>query len=80
MWASGLSAPAAWFFTATMDRCSFLVPNSYMWRRAIIANSEAKVDPTFISPEQSPASARIWLTRAVGWEVIFSTPTTSTRS
>ena len=32
------------------------------------------------SPAQSPASAKIWLTRAVDCEVIFSTPTTITMS
>src|SRR5690348_2330213 len=51
-----------------------------MWRRAIMANSEGNVEPALISPEQSPAEARISVTRAVGWEVIFSTPTTSTQS
>ena len=45
-----------------------------------MAKREAKVEPAFISPEQSPASARIWLTRAVGCEVIFSTPATMTMS
>ena len=80
MCASGFSAPLAWFLTATAARCSRVVPYSCMWRRAIIANSEAKVLPAFISPEQSPAEARISLTLGVGWEVIFSTPTTSTVS
>ena len=51
-----------------------------MCRFAIIANSEAKVEPARISPSESPASARISLTRGVASEVIFSTPTTITTS
>jgi hypothetical protein len=51
-----------------------------MWRRAIIANSAAKVPPALISPARSPAPARISDTRGVDWEVIFSTPVTSTTS
>ena len=57
--ASGFNAPLAWFFTATAARCSRVVPNWYMWRRAIIANREANVEPALISPAQSPAPARI---------------------
>jgi myo-inositol 2-dehydrogenase/D-chiro-inositol 1-dehydrogenase len=45
MCASGFKAPLAWFLTATAAKCSRLVPNSYMWRRAIMANREAKVEP-----------------------------------
>src|SRR5260370_35846164 len=51
-----------------------------MWRRAIIAKRDGKVEPALISPEQSPAPARISVTRAVGCDVIFSTPATSTQS
>ena len=80
MCASKFSAPLEWFFTATAARCSRRVPKSCMWRRAIMANSEAKVFPARISPPQSPAPARISLTRGVGCEVIFSTPTTITTS
>ena len=80
MCASGFSAPLAWFFTATAARCSRFVPNWCMCRRAIMANSEANVEPALISPEQSPACARISVTRGVGCEVIFSTPATSTMS
>src|SRR5579863_4307578 len=45
-----------------------------------MANSDGNVEPALISPEQSPAPARISETRAVGWEVIFSTPATKTQS
>ena len=50
--ASGFSAPFSWFFTATADRCSRVVPKSCMWRRAIIANSDGNVEParTSVAP------------------------------
>ncbi len=78
--ASGFSAPFSWFFTATAERCARVVPKSCMWRRAIMANREGKVEPALTSVAQSPAPARISVTRAVGWQVIFSTPTTITMS
>ena len=45
-----------------------------------MANSEGNVEPARISPLQSPAEARISVTLGVGCEVIFSTPSTITRS
>ncbi len=78
--ASGFSAPFSWFFTATAARCSRVVPNSCMCRRAIMANSDGNVEPTLHLARASPAPARISVTRGVGCEVIFSTPTTITTS
>ncbi len=45
-----------------------------------MANSEGNVDPALTSVAQSPAPARISVTRGVGWLVIFSTPATITTS
>ena len=79
-WASGFCAPLAWFFTATRERSSLVVPYSAMWALAIWAYTPANVVPErrshSVSPE-TPSHHFVWSPLV---SVITSYPPARTRS
>ena len=78
--AFGLSAPFAWFFTATAASCSCVVPYSWMWRIAIIAYTPGNVRPASRSHSVSPETPSQNRFRTSDTSFMTSTPPASARS